>query len=78
MSEESLLYLKRAGRLVNDASTYVEQSSKAAPAADEDLRESILRELLGIKVLLLAINRQLTQVAATVTRSESEAHGREM
>jgi hypothetical protein len=76
VSEESLLYLKRAGRLVNDASVYVEQSSKTAPAADEDLRESILRELLGIKVLLLAINRQLSQVAATVTRSEPETNGR--
>jgi len=76
MSEESLLYLKRAGRLVNDASAYVEQSSKTARAADEDLREHILRELLGIKVLLLAINRQLTQVATTISRGDPGTNGR--
>jgi len=76
MSEESLLYLKRAGTLVNDASAYVEQSSKTAPAADEDLRESILRELVDIKVSLLAINRQLTRVAATISRSDPDTNGR--
>lgn len=76
MSEESLLYLKRAGTLVNDASAYVERSSKTAPAADDDLRESILRELLGIKVSLLAINRQLTQVAATISRGHPGTNAR--
>jgi len=75
MSEESLLYLKRVGRLVNDASAYVEQSNKTARAADEDLHEPILRELLGIKVLLLAINRQLTQVASTISRSDPGTNG---
>ncbi len=61
MSEVSLLCLKRAGALVNDASDYVELSNKTAPAADDDLRESMVREVLRIKAALLAINRQLAQ-----------------
>jgi hypothetical protein len=72
MSEVSLLYLKRAGALVNDASAYGEQCNRAAPATDDDLRKSMVREALGIKIALLAINRQLTVFAATVNRKSSQ------
>ena len=72
MSEVGLLYLKRAGALVNDASGYVEECNKTAPAADDDLRRSMVREALGIKVALLAINRQLSVFAATVNRKSPQ------
>jgi hypothetical protein len=68
MSEATLLYLKRAEALVNDASGYVELCNRSAPAPDDDLRESMVREVIGIKVGLLAINRELTEFAATVNR----------
>jgi hypothetical protein len=70
MSEVSLLYLKRAGALVNDASSYVEQCNKTAPAADDDSRESMVREAHRIKVALVEINRQLTEFI-TVNRKAS-------
>jgi hypothetical protein len=68
MSEATLLYLKRAEALVNDASSYIAQCNKTASAADDDLRQTMVREVIGIKVALLAINRQLTVFAATVNR----------
>jgi len=68
MSEATLLYLKRAEALVNDASSYVAQCNKTASAADDDLRQTMVREVIGIKVALLAFNRQLTEFAETVNR----------
>lgn len=68
MSEATLLCLKRAEALVNDASGYVELFNRSAPGPDDDLRESMVREVIDIKVALLAINRQLTEFATTVNR----------
>jgi hypothetical protein len=69
MSEANLLYLKRAEALVNDASGYIERCNKVAAAGDDDLRESMVREVIGIKAALWKINRQLTEFAATVDRN---------
>ena len=68
MSEATLFYLKRAEALVNDASSYVAQCNKTASAADDDLRQTMVREVIGIKVALLAFNRQLTEFPETVNR----------
>jgi hypothetical protein len=64
-SEKSLLYLKRARTLVNDAAACVEQGSKTAAITNDDSRESIVQELRGIRLMLSVMTRQLTQFASS-------------
>jgi hypothetical protein len=77
MSEKSLLYLKRARALVNDAAGYVEQGSKTASMANDDLRESMMQELRGIRLALSVMARQLTQFAATLNRRIPKKRGQQ-
>jgi hypothetical protein len=77
MSEESLLYLKRARTLVHDAAGYVEQGSKTASMANDDLRESMMQELRGIRLALSVMARRLTQFATTVNRRIPKKRGQQ-
>jgi hypothetical protein len=68
MSQETFNHVRRAGELVHDALQCVEQTTRIGLVANDTLRESLLREIRGIKVSLSVMNRELTALAAIAHR----------